>query len=373
MRKKKGGSHDDNRIYPGMKALGGGGGSYSKTSQKAAAKPVEKPKAKPKQLSHSQLQAQWEQNGRDADGKLIKHVVDTSKVWTKQDIDRARAAKEKAEEEARQMKNPKPVPAAEAGDAEIVVVAGRAAREVAKERMSELALALEPKQPSVGGSAGAGSSSSSSSGNSNSVEAIDADSLRSQLEELSVLEAMFVDDYRLLSEAAKVDALREALEALEADEADAGALSILASHSPLEFALQMAVEEPEDAATARAAAAAEKKAAEMKEPPENEEASEQSPRPLVASILLRVCLPRAYPAVGSPPLVHVEDAMIVEEGAELGSDKVVTSLSCAVLDEALYLKEMLAQAEASLPNPCVWELTTWTTEHVFEFINSTWL
>ena len=138
-----------------MKALGGGGGSYSKTSHKAVAKPAEKPKAKPKTLSHSQLQAQWEQNGRDADGKLIKHVVDTSKIWTKADIERARAAKEKAEEEARQLKNPKPVPAGSIED-EVIIVSGRSAQEVAKERMAGLLLVVARTTGTAAGRSAAG-------------------------------------------------------------------------------------------------------------------------------------------------------------------------------------------------------------------------
>ena len=58
-----------------MKALGGGGGSYSSTSKKYEPK-AEPKKPKPVQgLSHSQLMAQWEANGRDPKtGKLIKHV-----------------------------------------------------------------------------------------------------------------------------------------------------------------------------------------------------------------------------------------------------------------------------------------------------------
>ena len=336
-----------------MKALGGGGGSYSKTSHKAVAKPAEKPKAKPKTLSHSQLQAQWEQNGRDADGKLIKHVVDTSKIWTKADIERARAAKEKAEEEARQLKNPKPVPAGSIED-EVIIVSGRSAQEVAKERMAGLALDLEP-QSSGDGDNGAGASS----------DVPDAGRLRAQLDELAVLEAMFVDDYRLVSDATGVDALRSALEGLEADGTAANALAVVASHPLLEFALQINVDEPEEAARARAAKANSQEA-------KDEETSETSaPRFLVASILLRVRLPAAYPTPGSPPLLYVEDAMVTEAGAELGADKVLTS--CAVLDEGALTTDMRLQAEASLPDPCVWDMTNWMTEHAFDYITTTWL
>ena len=89
-----------------MKALGGGGGSYSLTSKKYESK-AEPKKPKPVQgLSHSQLMAQWEANGRDPKtGKLIKHV-ETKAVWTKADIDRARRAKERVEEAQREALKP---------------------------------------------------------------------------------------------------------------------------------------------------------------------------------------------------------------------------------------------------------------------------
>ena len=349
-----------------MKALGGGGGSFSKTSLKAAPAPEPKAKPKAKSLSHSQLQAQWEQNGRDPDGKLIKHVVDTSKVWTKADIDRARAQKERAEEEARQAK--KPI-AANSLEEEIVLVSGRPALEVAKERIAALSEKLKPRD--------AGSSSEDESAGAATAGAAASDSeggLSAQLEELTLLEAMFVEDCVLISDSDEVTNLRKAVEDLDANAQDAEALAVLAKRGPLEFALQLTAEEPAEAATARAAAAAARAAAEAKDDEEDAAADQveaKASAPLVASILLRVSLPFAYPTPGSPPLLYVEDAMITEAGAEIGSDKVLTS--CGVLDEAALIKEMVAQAEESLPNPCVWELTTWLSEHAFEYITATWL
>ena len=342
-----------------MKALGGGGGSFSKTSLKAAPAPEPKAKPKTKSLSHSQLQAQWEQNGRDADGKLIKHVVDTSKVWTKADIDRARAQKERAEEEARQAK--KPI-AANSLEEDVVLVSGRPALEVAKERMAALAEKLKPRD--------AGSSSEDESAGADTADDF-IEELTAQFEELTLLEAMFVEEYVLISDSDEVTNLRGAL---ECDVEYAEATAFLAKRGPLEFALQLTAEEPAEAATARAAAAAARAAAEAKDDEEDAAADQVAAKasaPLVASILLRVSLPFAYPTPGSPPLLYVEDAMITEAGAEIGSDKVLTS--CGVLDEAALIKEMVAQAEESLPNPCVWELTTLLSEHAFEYITATWL
>ena len=74
---------------PGMKAMNGGGGSVSRSTQKYVAPAPEKPKSKPKAASHSQMVAQWEANGRDADGKLIKHV-EKKKELTKEEVNRLR-------------------------------------------------------------------------------------------------------------------------------------------------------------------------------------------------------------------------------------------------------------------------------------------
>eukprot|EP00966_Prymnesium_polylepis_P131054 3031007-Prymnesium_polylepis.1 len=74
---------------PGMKAMNGGGGSVSVSTQKYKAPPEEKPKAKVKGTSHSQMVAQWEANGRDANGKLIKHT-EKKRTWTKEQVNAAR-------------------------------------------------------------------------------------------------------------------------------------------------------------------------------------------------------------------------------------------------------------------------------------------
>merc|ERR1719161_771421 len=69
-----------------MKALGGGGGSFSKTSKKYVA-PTAKKSSGPKKMSHKELIALWTRQG----GKFAA----PTKVWTKADIDRARTEKEK--------------------------------------------------------------------------------------------------------------------------------------------------------------------------------------------------------------------------------------------------------------------------------------
>ena len=132
---------------PSMKGMGGGGGSYSSSTNKAAPKVVEK---KPKAVqgnSHSQLMAQWEANGRDEKtGKLIKHV-ETKAAWTKADIDRSRAAKERAEEAQRVALKPTLVEAGstageggggEGGGGRCVI-----APEAAKARMASLAQEMQ--------------------------------------------------------------------------------------------------------------------------------------------------------------------------------------------------------------------------------------
>ena len=131
-----------------MKALGGGGGSYSKTSSKpSTSKSESKPKSKPKKLSHSQLIAKWEAQG----GKF----VETKKEWTKADIDRARNAKERAEEAAAaaaaEARRGGPASSSEPVDAP-AVAQGPKAHELAKARMALLAeeLAEELQGLSVG-------------------------------------------------------------------------------------------------------------------------------------------------------------------------------------------------------------------------------
>lgn len=355
-----------------MKALGGGGGSFSKTTHKAAPKAVEKPKPKPKALSHSQLVAQWEQQGRDANGKLIKYV-EKEKKWTKEDIDRARAAKEKAEEEARNAEKPKMTPANEAGE-ELVVLQGLKASELARTRMAKLAdnlecMSLEGDETAgmadgVSGGGG-GSSSAGDAACSQDAETMQAlvESRRAQLEELTLIEAMFPEEFRMVSDAATVEALRAALETLEGSADDVDALQVVAAHTDLEFALQMTAEFDLQRSS--------------KPPPEDPAVSSEGEaraqeKKLVGSLLFRVRFPREY--LSSPtsyPRLYVEDALFVEAEAELTADKVLST--CAVLDEGALVTAMLGEAEELLPGPCVFQMVSWMQEHVSEFVSATWV
>ena len=114
--------------------MGGGGGSYSKTSRKAAPKSAPKVSKGPKKPTHSQLVAKWQEQG----GKFVEE----KKEWTKADIDRARRAKEAAEEAA--------AAAAAAGSAppppeeeEQSGPAGPTVAELARARMAELAIQMQ--------------------------------------------------------------------------------------------------------------------------------------------------------------------------------------------------------------------------------------
>lgn len=129
-----------------MKALGGGGGSHSKTSGKAGPKThmglAKKAPAK-KQHTHAELTAQWQAAGRDANGKLIKRT-EVSKQWSKTDIERARAEAARAAEAAElAAKGPAPVDAGVL--AEEAVAALPKATELARARMAELAELLQAR------------------------------------------------------------------------------------------------------------------------------------------------------------------------------------------------------------------------------------
>ena len=188
-----------------MKALGGGGGSYSSTSKKYEPK-AEPKKPKPVQgLSHSQLMAQWEANGRDPKtGKLIKHV-ETKAVWTKADIDRARRAKERAEEAQREALKPVLVAAGstadEGGGARRVMApeAARArmaalAREIQREIQLEPAAAAERScDDSAGASQAAGGAVPGGARGRRALRAV-ALCRRTQLDELQLLEAMCAEE-----------------------------------------------------------------------------------------------------------------------------------------------------------------------------------
>jgi len=313
-----------------MKGMGGGGGSHSRTSAKAAPKPASKPKAAPRKMSHSQLVAKWEAQG----GKF----VETKTEWSKADIDRARNAKQRAEEAAAaaaaEGRRGGPAGSSEPEDAP-AVAQGPKAHELAKARMALLAeeLAEELQGLAVG---------EEPPDTEDELREL-AECRRAQLQELEMVQAMFPDETLLCCAEADVEALRAALETLDAEAEDAAALRAVAALPPLELCMQLTADDHRPEAGAAG-------------------------KPLVAALLLRVRFPPRYPQ--APPVVLVEDAMVTDATAALGADKTLSTL--AVLDDGALAEAMLRQAAAVLPDPCVYEMVTWMGEHAFEYMTHWW-
>jgi hypothetical protein len=245
--------------------------------------------------------------------------------------------------------------AADAGDELEPIPAGESAHVLARTRMAELALALQGLDPMA---AGAGSSSEQGGGSTLSHEQLwtIAEGRRAQLVELECLQALFPDEFVLLTPADAVSALRARCEALGHDvaSADTAALQEVAAHRSLEFVLQLT------ACGERGPAA------------DDEEDGEAAARPavaLVASILLRVRFPPEYPQA-APPEVSVEDSMVTTQ-APLPQNKVLATL--AILDEGGLVCGFLARAAECLPDPCVYEAATWLTENAFDFVGQAWI
>lgn len=322
-----------------MKAMGGGGGSFSRSTQKAAPKQPVKVKKAPKQMSHSQLAAKWQEQG----GKFVEPE---KKQWTKSDIEHARAAKERAEAAA-----PVELVSAAAAAAESSPApSGRKADDLARERMAALAnrLALD-----ASGSADASRPSPESFADAGAEElrAI-VDCRRQQLEELEVLQAMYPEELLLLSPDA-AEALRAALEAIGEEAEDEVALRSVAAHPPLDFVLQLSADDNRPAADDGEAAD-----------------GEGAPARLVAAILLVVRFPPQYPTEAAPAL-RVEDAMITDANSVMGADKVLSTL--AVLGEAELSAALLRQAEEARPGPAVYEVASWLLENAFSFVTHSWV
>ena len=353
---------------PGMKSMNGGGGSMSRSTAKYVAPTVEKPKPKPKVATHSQRAAQWEANGRDANGKLIKHV-EKKQAWTKEEVNRAR---DRAMEEQRRQAAVAVTPADEAGEELEAVPEGvQSAPELAMQRMKGLAEKLQALTVDEGGaSAGPWSSSASSTvgggdagaagggarvDGSDDLEAI-VECRRTQLDELAMLEAMFVEEYLCLSGGERLAELLQALDESQ-DTADPAKRQAVAGHPPLEFALLMTVR---GAAVPQADPGG--AAVESDLPASSSE--------LVASILLRVRFPALYPTPGTPPEVYVEDCMVTAADATLGADKVALSLTTiGQLDEAALVATMLEVAAEAQPGPAVYEMvTSAVSQRALEFI-----
>lgn len=340
-----------------MKALGGGGGSFSKTTLKAAPKAPVKPKGKPKKMSHSQLAALWQEQGG-------KFSVEQKKEWSKAEIDRARAAKERAEEAAAEAARHPNRNGQEEEPQEEALPHGQRASELARGRMAELAREMQGLSTDAPASDGDADDELVEAG-VDELRAVVA-CRRSQLEELEMLQAMFVDEFLWAGEAgAEAEAMGAALETLEEGGSDdVEALRSVATAARLEFLLQMTVQDGREGGGSEGGAAGSDAVG------EGEEAARVE-RELVASILLRVRFPRRYPTAGHPPSLLVEDVMISDAAETLGADKVLATL--AVLDEPAMVAAMRRRAEEVQPDPCVYEVATWVAENAFDFMRHSWL
>merc|ERR1712217_309452 len=100
--------------------------------------------------------------------------------------------------------------------------------------------------------------------------------------------------------------------------------------SPLEFALQITVED-------------------------SRPAEATGGKRFVASILLRVRFPRRYPNSEAPPEFRVEDALVVDADLQLGPENVFPDpLGLFFLDKEKLVAAMTQQAVEMLPSPCVY-------------------
>jgi hypothetical protein len=297
-----------------MKAMGGGGGSTSKTSKKAAPKKTVV-KKKEQKLSHAQLAGQWAVRGG-------KHAAPDRK-WSKSDIDRAKG-------EA--MYGKKIVETTVVEAKVTIFTPGEKTHEAARTRMADLAHKLQDlamkQEPDVPETNFAKSAEELQ-------EIVDCKQL--QQEEVEALEAIFMEEFRLSSD---LDELRELLEGAQeaagkGDEESLGVLRSAAMSPPLEFTLQLTVPDEE--------------------------------QQLVASLLLKVRFPLLYPTAGNPPEFNVEDIMVTEADAELREGVPLRTL--ALVDEGALIGAMLQEVATILPEPCVYEISTWVTENASPFID----
>jgi hypothetical protein len=321
-----------------MKAMGGGGGSTSKTSRKAVQKKIIV-KKKEKKLSHAQLAGKWATQGNQL-ARLRRcscvwvfpyeggKYVETKKVWTKADIDRAKGESihgKKAE-----------AAATEAVEEEVTTIfaPGQKKHEVARIRMADLAEQLQNLTMQQGTSV-ADDATSFAEASAEELQAI-VECKQLQHEELEALEAIFMDEFRL---SAHLGDLQEVLEGVQeaAGNTDDESLDLLRSVAripPLEFTLQLTV------------------------PDEGQE--------LVASLLLRVRFPSLYPTAGNPPEFNLEDVMVTNADEELREGVPLRTLS--QVDEGALIRALLQEVATTLPEPCMYDMSTWVSENAFSFI-----
>ena len=174
-----------------------------------------------------------------------------------------------------------------------------------------------------------------------------AECLKIQLDELMVLEAVFMDELMLLPD--DIDNLRTTMQTLE----DAGfendfIISSIIKRPALEFSLQLTIQDQRQ--------------------PTNETKQE-----LIATILLNVTFPPLYPTPGASLELEFVDVMITDalEGCGYVSDVLQT---LEELDEDRLMKVMLDEAahiQGNEPIPVVFELITWLSENAFHFLATT--
>jgi len=307
------------------KAMGGGGGSYSQSTSKHV--PVAKSKpGGPKKLSHKELLMKWTRDG----GKFGP----PRKVWTKADIDRARNSKNAADDDANRVDRPD---AGVAGEDEEETGHTYKASQIAHVRMAELAEEMQTKAMQALDDVSESQADGLESYADASPEELQtlADCYRSKLDELEMIEAMFVDEFCPLYDSAGVEELRTSLEADGAE-----ALRSVAAHPRFEFLLQMTV-------------------------PDQRTPDETNGKQLVASILLHVAFPPMYPTPDTPPELRIEDIMITDALEEMSLDKVLWPV--VHLDMEKLIAEMSQRAAECLPGPCVYEAVTWMSENTYSF------
>jgi hypothetical protein len=166
-----------------------------------------------------------------------------------------------------------------------------------------------------------------------------------QLDEIMALEAIYADtDEFLVSDASRLEEMRQTRETLFDDEDDEAALRALVRHPPLSFSIQLTI----DIDNSR------------------QSVDDDSHMELVGSILLSVELPPLYPFAGSPPRFDFTDIMVTDKTAVCSPDKAPESL--AFMDETKLREGMLKEATEILPDPCVYEVVTWLSENAFAFL-----
>lgn len=292
--------------------------SYSKHQTKAKPKPKTKPK--PKKPSHKELISKWAMQGgtKFAPKKVYTHGERSQKreasIKAKQTPQPGDEEEEEVEERAERTPH-------ELACARMIHLAQQLQRTM-REQKDEASL-LECEDPSEYSKV--------------------AECLKLQLDELMVLEAVFMDELLLVPD--DLNELRATLETVEESGfVDEDAIFALIKRAPLEFSLQLTIKDHRPASD-------EKKI-------------------LVATILLNVILPPLYPTPGTLLDLEFVDVMITDALEGCGyANSFIQSLE--QLDEDRLIQAMLDKATAIQGTelfPVVFELITWLSENAFIFL-----